>query len=244
MGTFSVEFTVGFLDRQVVNAGEAALHVAEFIEFPEFVAIGTEPMAGVVVPFVFETHGHAVAAKAPEFFLEAVIQFAIPFAPEKFDDLRAALDEFGAVAPLGVFGIGEGDAFGVAGVPGVFGGLDFLHGGFFGERRQGRTRIHSSIIIVFFGRTGQFLLALGGGGIMGAGFRLNVEGLRSHILWLCHRSGQNLAFFGINLGSLWLFLGSFWVRFFTIINNDGQSLASFFQKNFFWRIQEPPGSDE
>ena len=44
---------------------------------------------------------------------------------------------------------------------------------------------------------------------------------------------QNLAFFGINLGSLWLYLGSFWVRFFTIVNNDGHSLGSFFQKNFF-----------
>jgi hypothetical protein len=42
-----------------------------------------------------------------------------------------------------------------------------------------------------------------------------------------------LAFFGINLGSLWLYLGSFWVRFFTIVNNDGQSLGSFFQKTFF-----------
>jgi hypothetical protein len=45
--------------------------------------------------------------------------------------------------------------------------------------------------------------------------------------------GEKLAFFGINLGSLWLYLGSFWVRFFTIVNNDGHSLGSFFQKNFF-----------
>jgi hypothetical protein len=43
---------------------------------------------------------------------------------------------------------------------------------------------------------------------------------------------KNLAFFGINLGSLWLYLGSFWVRFFTIVNNDGHSLGSFFQKTF------------
>ena len=54
---------------------------------------------------------------------------------------------------------------------------------------------------------------------------------------------QNLAFFGINLGSLWLYLGSFWVRFFTIVNKDGQSLGSFFQKKYFRgtgaRSQEP-----
>ena len=54
-----------------------------------------------------------------------------------------------------------------------------------------------------------------------------------------------MAFFGINLGSLWLYLGSFWVRFFTIVNNDGPSLGSFFQKNIFagqdpeFRSQKP-----
>jgi hypothetical protein len=40
------------------------------------------------------------------------------------------------------------------------------------------------------------------------------------------------------LGSFGSNLGSFWVRFFTIVNNDGQSLASFFQKNIF-AGQEP-----
>jgi hypothetical protein len=58
------------------------------------------------------------------------------------------------------------------------------------------------------------------------------------------------------LGSIWLYLGSFWVRFFTIlnndghslgsiwvrfftiVNNDGHSLGSFFQKNIF-AGQEP-----
>jgi hypothetical protein len=35
------------------------------------------------------------------------------------------------------------------------------------------------------------------------------------------------------LGSFGLSLGSFWVRFLTIVNNDGQSLGSFFGKNIF-----------
>ena len=56
------------------------------------------------------------------------------------------MDEFGAVAPFGVLGIGEGDALGVAGIPGVLGGLDFLPGGFEGERGQGRAWIHAPII--------------------------------------------------------------------------------------------------
>src|ERR1700733_7065666 len=107
--SFPAEFPVGFLDREVVDAGETALHIAKFIKFPELVTVGTEPLAGIIVPLVFKTHGHAVAAKSPEFLFEAVIQFALPFAPEKFDDLRAAVDEFGAVAPFGIFGVGEGD---------------------------------------------------------------------------------------------------------------------------------------
>jgi len=40
------------------------------------------------------------------------------------------------------------------------------------------------------------------------------------------------------LASFWLYLGSIWVRFFTIVNNDGHSLGSFFQKNIF-AGQEP-----
>ena len=140
--SFPAEFPVGFLDREVVDAGETALHVAKFIKFPELVTVGTEPLAGIIVPLVFKTHGHAVAAKSPEFLLEAVIQFALPFAPEKFDDLRAAVDEFGAVAPFGILGVGEGDPLGVARIPGVFGGLNFLQGRFLGEGGQGRARVH------------------------------------------------------------------------------------------------------
>ena len=143
--TFPAEFTVGFLDRQVVDAGEAALHVAESIKFPLFVAVGAEPLAGIIVPFIFEAHGDTVVMRGPEFFLEAIIQLAVPLAPEEFHDLRAAGDKFGAIAPFGIFGVSEGNAVGVAGVPGVFGGLDFLPGGFFGERGQGWARVHNKL---------------------------------------------------------------------------------------------------
>jgi hypothetical protein len=39
------------------------------------------------------------------------------------------------------------------------------------------------------------------------------------------------------LGSLGFSLDSIWVRFFKIINNDGQSLASFFQKIFLAELE-------
>ena len=144
---FSVptKLPVGLLDRQIVDAGEAALQVAEVVEFPVLVAVGAIPLAGIVVEFVLETHGDAVASERPEFFLEAVIEFPIPLAAQKLDDRRAAIHELGAVAPFGVLGVGKRDALGVARIPGVFGGLDFLARGFFRERRERRAWIHVSV---------------------------------------------------------------------------------------------------
>ncbi len=40
-------------------------------------------------------------------------------------------------------------AFRIAAVPGVFGRLNFLAGGFFGEWRQGRARVHISFCVWF-----------------------------------------------------------------------------------------------
>jgi len=92
--------SIGFLDWQVVDAGEAEFHVAKFIEFPILVAVGAKPLAGVVVIFILETHGDAIAVECPRGFLEAIIQFLVPLAAEKFNDLCAAMNEFRAVAPL------------------------------------------------------------------------------------------------------------------------------------------------
>jgi hypothetical protein len=54
------------------------------------------------------------------------------------------MQELGAVAPYGVLRVGERDAFGIAGVPGVLGSLDFLTSGFFGKRREWRAWVHAS----------------------------------------------------------------------------------------------------
>jgi hypothetical protein len=37
----------------------------------------------------------------------------------------AALEDFGPVAPMAVFGVGQGNAIGVAAVPGIFGHAGF-----------------------------------------------------------------------------------------------------------------------
>ena len=71
--------------------------------------------------FIFEANGDAIACKGPKRFLQAIIEFAIPFAAEEFDDLRPAMQELGAVAPVGVLSVGERDGFWIVRIPGLFG---------------------------------------------------------------------------------------------------------------------------
>lgn len=146
--TFSLpaEFTSAFLDGQIIDAGVAELHVAEVVKLPVLVAVGAITLTGVIVIFILKMHGDAIVPECPQIFLQTVVQLAIPFTPEKFLDLRAAVDELGAVAPFGVLGVGERDALGVVGIPSVLGGLDFLARGFFSVRRQRWTRIHLIIL--------------------------------------------------------------------------------------------------
>ena len=96
------------LDRHVVDAGKAPGHQTLFVKLPVFVAVGTEPVARVVVPFVGVAHGNTVVGKGPQFLDQAVIQFLGPFAGQERLGLFAVVGELGAVAPLGIQGIGQG----------------------------------------------------------------------------------------------------------------------------------------
>jgi hypothetical protein len=60
-----IKFPLDLANRQVVDAGMTGLHQAVFIEFPVFVAVGTEPVACVVVPFIGEADGDAMVGKRP-----------------------------------------------------------------------------------------------------------------------------------------------------------------------------------
>src|SRR5262249_45680272 len=95
-----------------------------------------KPVAGIVVPFICKAHGDPVVAKRPHFLDQPIIELAIPFAREKRLNRLAAVNELGAVAPDAVDGIAEGDAGGIARVPGVFGEARLLRGGPGCERRQ------------------------------------------------------------------------------------------------------------
>jgi len=104
----SAEFSLGFRYGLIVYAGVAALHQAVGRELPVFVAVTAEPLASGVVPLVFEAHSDAIASEGPELLPEPVVEIALPFAGENLDDLAAAAREFGAVAPLGVRSVGDG----------------------------------------------------------------------------------------------------------------------------------------
>src|SRR5689334_22487416 len=61
------EFALRLADDDVVDAGVPAPHQAQLVELPVLVAVGTEPVAGIVAPFVGEAHRDAVALAGPDF---------------------------------------------------------------------------------------------------------------------------------------------------------------------------------
>src|SRR5262245_36838987 len=83
-----------------------------------------------------QAHGGPPVAGRPDFLNQPITGLPIPFARENRLDLLAPVNELGAVAPDAVDGIGEGDAGGIASVPGIFGETRLLRGGLGCERRQ------------------------------------------------------------------------------------------------------------
>src|SRR5258705_2335465 len=106
-------------NREIVDAGDAPPHEAMLVELPVLVAVGAEPVAGVVVPLVGETHGDAVAVKRPKFLDEAIVQFLAPLAGQELDNGLAAREKLSAIAPDAVRRVGQGNSLRIACVPGV-----------------------------------------------------------------------------------------------------------------------------
>jgi len=138
-----VDATVAFVDRDVVDARLAAAHVPLVVELPLLVPVAAPPLAGGVAGLVLEAHGDAVAGERPQVLAQRVVELALPLAGQERDDRVAAADELAAVAPLGVLGVGAGDALRVAGVPRILGRLHLLAGGLLGKRRHWRPH-HST----------------------------------------------------------------------------------------------------
>ncbi len=81
-----VEQAVGLSNRQIVDTGVTHRHQALRIEFPIFVAVGTEPVLSIVVPLIGETHRNAVVRERPQFLDETVVEFSRPFTREQADN--------------------------------------------------------------------------------------------------------------------------------------------------------------
>lgn len=124
------EPAIGLSDRVFVDSGEALFHQADGIELPVLVAVSAKPLTAVVMIFIGETHGDAVAGEGPEFLDESIIEFTRPFALQERLDFRAAAQELGTVAPAAVGCIGQGDPRRIAAVPRVLGRTNLLDGTF------------------------------------------------------------------------------------------------------------------
>src|SRR5215471_9184586 len=113
--------TLGFFDWEIVNAGNASAHQSFLIKFPVLVAVASEPIAAVVMPFVSKPYCDTVIAKCPDFLNQAVIQLFAPLARQKCFNGGAALKEFRSISPDAVHRIRKRDTTGIARIPCIFG---------------------------------------------------------------------------------------------------------------------------
>src|SRR5689334_5494606 len=104
-GASPEEFALILADRDVVDAGFTPPHQAVIIELPLLVPIGTVPIAGIIVPFVLKTHRNAIGSERPQLLNQAVVQFASPFSPQKFNDCMAAFEELGPITPSAILAV-------------------------------------------------------------------------------------------------------------------------------------------
>src|SRR5271163_2475891 len=90
------------------------------------------------MPFVGEADGDAIVAKRPQFLDQTVIKLVCPLAAMKCDDLLAAGEELGPVAPAARRIVSKRNPLRVARVPRIFDQADFLNRGFKSEGRKRR----------------------------------------------------------------------------------------------------------
>src|SRR5215475_3729126 len=100
------------------------------------------------MPFILEGHGDAISVISPESFLEAIIEFLVPFTAEEGFDLFATGQKFVAISPDRIFGVTKHDFLRVTRIPEVFRVLNLLKRSFFRkggsdfrseERRVGKS---------------------------------------------------------------------------------------------------------
>lgn len=91
--------SVGFLDGQVIDAGEPQPGESVIIKLPILVSIGSKPVARIVMPLVRKADCYAVPAESPQFLDQTIFEFFRPFTLQKRNDLFTSIDEFRSIAP-------------------------------------------------------------------------------------------------------------------------------------------------
>src|SRR6266700_8186543 len=133
---------LGLLDRDVVDARLPAAHQAVLVELPQLIAVAAPPPAIRVMGLVLEPDRDPVLAERPQVLAQGVVELAVPLGGKELDDRGPPGEEGVAVAPGRIHGVGARDALGIAGVPGVLGGLHLGQGAFPVERRERRAVGH------------------------------------------------------------------------------------------------------
>lgn len=134
-----VKETLAFHNGEVVDTGVTLRHQTIFVKLPVLIAVGAIPLPGVIAPLVGKAHRDTVVGEGPQFLDQPILQLPAPLALQKSFDSTAALRKLGAVAPLAVDTVSEGNFGGIAVVPPVFRRANLLLGGFQRKGRQGRT---------------------------------------------------------------------------------------------------------
>src|SRR5205807_5874927 len=115
-------------DRKIINGCVSQPHQAVLIKLPIFVSVGSEPVAGVIVPFVGKTDRNAISVMSPKLFNQPVVQLFRPLAFQKLDDLLPPVGKLGAISPTRVDCVSKCNLFWITRIPTVFCQANLLNG--------------------------------------------------------------------------------------------------------------------
>ena len=97
-----MEFALGFLDGDVVDAGFTSSHQTFVVKFPVLVPVSPKPLTVGVVVFVLKTYCDPVSLKGPQLFGKSVFKFVVPLVRKEFANGIATVDKLATVTPLTV----------------------------------------------------------------------------------------------------------------------------------------------
>lgn len=83
---YPVVFAFALVNWQVVDAGNTPSHKSVFVELPILIAVGTEPVVRMIMPFVSKPDSNSVVPKSPKLFDQTVVQFFKPLMGQELDD--------------------------------------------------------------------------------------------------------------------------------------------------------------